>query len=67
MDWQLTSVVILVAAAVCYLFWSAWRTWQGGQSGCNKHCSCGPSQADPQGNGLISSENLQLRQRQPER
>ena len=67
MDLQLTSVILLVAAAVCYLLWTAWRTWKGGKTGCRKDCGCGPIRGNAEGNGLISSKNIRLRPRQPER
>ena len=67
MDWQLTIVIILAAAAIWYLLWTAWCSWKGTKTGCEKGCGCGAAPENAENNGLISSENLQLRQRPVDR
>ncbi len=40
MDWQLITVVVVLALAVGYVARSAWRTWFGpaGKGGCASGC-----------------------------
>ena len=64
MNWQLIAVIVTVAAAASYLFWSVWRSVKGGSTGCKGGCKC-PSErvSGENGSAHISIADLGLRQR----
>jgi hypothetical protein len=64
-DWQLISVVLLVAFAAGYVAWKSWRTWHPPKGGCAGSCGCAkqaPAAEAPPSN-LIPADQLTLRQR----
>jgi hypothetical protein len=63
MDWQLATVMVLVAAAGLYLVRRAWRTWRGAKGGCGGSCGCAAAAAERPGAALIPPEHLTLRRR----
>lgn len=64
MDWQLTTVAVLVMAALAYLGRQTWRTWFGRKSGCGGGCGCSkPAERNGQA-ALIPAEQLTLRRRE---
>jgi hypothetical protein len=67
MDWQLATVIVLVAAALLYLCRRAWRTWGRANNGCGGGCGCAKAIVPPEAGGqkalLIPPEQLTLRRR----
>ena len=62
MEWQLTIVGLLVAAALCYVGRELWRSWQVKKSGCGGGCGCRDSKAVRRAETTtISTERLSSR------
>ena len=66
-DWQLAAVALIVAIAINYLAYAAWRVWRGDKSGCGGGCHCDKKAFGREKLGepiaLISSEELSSRLR----
>jgi hypothetical protein len=68
-DWQLISVVLLVAFAAGYVAWKSWRTWRPPKGGCGGSCGCArqtPAAETPRSHNLIPADQLTLRRHSPE-
>jgi hypothetical protein len=65
LNWQLISVVVLVALAGGYIAWKSWRTWHPPKGGCGGSCGCAKqsSTAESAPPNLIPADQLTVRQR----
>jgi hypothetical protein len=67
MDWQIVTVVLIVAAAVLYLGRAGWRVWSGAKGSCGGSCGCGRAGAAGKETvatpTIIPADQLRLRRR----
>jgi hypothetical protein len=60
MDWQMSIVVVLIAAAAVYVGRTSWRTWLPPKGQCGGGCGC-HQQATNKSDALIPSDQLTVR------